>query len=71
MDYSYSDKAVTPWGGMLQMKRLLDKSGIREKLLELKLPEGKSNKSIDSISIVESFWVSVWIGCFRIKALLE
>ena len=65
MNYSYSDKAVTPWGGMLQMKRLIDKSGIREKLFELKLPEGKSNNSIDSVSIVESFWVSVWIGCFR------
>lgn len=65
MDYQYSDKSVTPWGGMLQMKRLLDKSGISKKLSEIGLPEGKSNNSISSLSIVEAFWVSVWIGAFR------
>lgn len=65
MDYQYSDKSVTPWGGMLQMKRLLDKTGISKKLSELGLPEGKSNNRIDAISIVEAFWVSVWIGAFR------
>lgn len=65
MDYEYSDKEVTPWGGMLQMKRLIDLSGIGKKLVDLQLPQGKSNNSIDSISIVEAFWVSVWIGCFR------
>jgi len=65
MDYQYSDKSVTPWGGMLQMKRLLDKSGISKKLSEIGLPEGKSNNRIEAISIVEEFWVSVWIGAFR------
>ena len=65
MEYQYSDKSVTPWGGMLQMKHLLDKSGIREKLTELGLPEGTSNNRIDALSIVEAFWVSVWIGAFR------
>ena len=44
---------------------LIDKTGISKKLLELGLPQGKSNNSIDSISIIESFWVSIWIGCFR------
>lgn len=29
------------------------------------LPQGKSNNSIDAVSIIESFWVSTWIGCFR------
>lgn len=65
MDYQYSDKSVTPWGGMLQMKRLLDKSGISKKLSEIGLPESKSNNRIEAISIVEEFWVSVWIGAFR------
>ena len=65
MDYQYSDKPVTPWGGMLQMKRLMDKSGISQKLLELGLPQGKSHNSISAIDIVESFWVSVWIGAHR------
>lgn len=61
----YTDKSVTPWGGMLQMKQLLDATKIKEVLQQLNLPEGKSNNSIDSVTIVESFFVSVWIGCFK------
>ncbi|MCS6824938.1 MAG: IS1380 family transposase [Cytophagaceae bacterium] len=65
MDYEYTDKCVTPWGGMLQMKRMLDKTGIEEFLSELGLPQGRSNNHINAVSIVEAFWVSVWIGAFR------
>lgn len=50
---------------MQEMKKLIDKTGISKKLMELGLPESKSNNSIDPVSIIESFWVSVWIGCFR------
>jgi hypothetical protein len=63
--HEYSDNLVTPWGGMKEMKMLIAKTGISKKLQELGLPQGKSNKSIDAISIIESFWVSIWIGCFR------
>ncbi|GBL34928.1 hypothetical protein EMGBS15_05230 [Filimonas sp.] len=65
MKHEYSDNQVSPWGGMQEMKELIDKTGISKKLSELGLPAGKSNNSIDSISIIESFWVSIWIGCFR------
>jgi DNA-directed RNA polymerase subunit N (RpoN/RPB10) len=50
---------------MKEMKMLIDKTGILHKLSALGMPEGKSNNSIDPISIIESFWVSIWIGCFR------
>ena len=65
MHHEYTDKMVTPWGGMKEMKELVDKSGIREKMTEMGLPEGKSNNSIAALDIVESFWVSIWIGCYR------
>jgi Transposase DDE domain group 1 len=65
MIHEYTDDQVTPWGGMQEMKKLMDKTGIREKLSSLNLPESKSNNSISVIAILESFWVSVWIGCFR------
>jgi hypothetical protein len=26
MEHEYSDKSVTPWGGMLQMKQVIDKT---------------------------------------------
>ena len=65
MKYEYSDLQVSPWGGMQEMKQVLDKTGISKKLSSLGLPTGKSNNSINAIDSIESFWVSVWIGCFR------
>lgn len=65
MEYDYSDKPVTPWGGMVQMKELIDRSGIRRKLSEIGLPQSKRNNSVPAIDIIEAFWVSVWIGAFR------
>lgn len=66
MQHEYTDKMVTPWGGMQEMKELLDKTGISKKMVEIGLPpEGKSNNKIEGIEIVESFFVSMWIGCHR------
>src|SRR5580693_1425664 len=62
MQIEYSDKQVSPWGGLILMKDILDRSGIRDKLRMLGLPESKSNNSISAIHIVESFFASVWIG---------
>ena len=65
MQHEYIDEMVTAWGGMKEMKMLLDKTGISKKLSEIGLPESKSNNRIDAVSIIESFWVSIWIGCSR------
>ncbi|MBC7507351.1 MAG: hypothetical protein H7320_01160 [Ferruginibacter sp.] len=66
LQHDYCDNMVTLWGGMKEMKMLIHKTGIRNKLLELGLPQGKSNNSIDAVSIIKSFWVGIWIGCFRL-----
>ena len=65
MEHEYTELPVTAWGGMKEMRMLMDKSGIIDKLSSLNLPRSKSNNSYDSVSIIESFLVSVWIGCFR------
>lgn len=65
MKHEYSNKTVTSWGGMLKMKRLLEKIGISKKMEEIGVPESKSNNRISAISIIEAFWVSVWIGASR------
>jgi hypothetical protein len=65
MEHHYTDKLVTAWGGMKEMKILIDQTGISKKLAELGLPESKSNNQIDAVGIKESFWVGIWIGCFR------
>jgi hypothetical protein len=61
----FSDEKVTAWGGMQLMKQLLDKSGVKEKLNDLPLPERGSNRSYASSQIVECFWTSIWIGAGR------
>lgn len=62
MQIEYSDKQVTPWGGVILMKQLMDRTGIKEQLEQVGLPESQSNNSIEAVTIVESFFVSVWIG---------
>ena len=65
MEHEYTDELVTAWGGMKEMKMLIDKTGISKKLGGLGLPTGTSNNRIDPVGIIESFWVSIWIGCYR------
>ncbi|MBK8091459.1 MAG: transposase [Verrucomicrobiaceae bacterium] len=61
----YSDKPVTPFGGMALMKRFVDQTGIREHLATLDLPQGGSNRAYDPVQIIESFWLSIWTGASR------
>jgi hypothetical protein len=63
--WGYSSKPVSAWGGMRMMKELIDNSGIKKKLKELPLPYPKSNRGYDPISVIESFWVCVWLGGAR------
>ena len=47
------------------MKMVIEKTKILEELSHLPLPKSTSNNSIAALDIIESFWVSIWIGCFR------
>ncbi|MDD3860775.1 MAG: hypothetical protein PHW83_11295 [Bacteroidales bacterium] len=67
----YSDKKVTPFGGMSLMKRFVDSIGIREHLLTLDLPDKGSNRSYDSHHIIESFWLSIWTGYCPIRHFFQ
>jgi len=55
----YSDREISPWGGMKLMKEWVDKTGIRDPLKSLSLPQPGSNRGYDPVQIIESFWVSV------------
>ncbi len=61
----FSDKQVTPFGGMSLMKRFVDQTGIREYMGGLDLPQPGSNRGYDPLHIMESFWLSVWTGANR------
>ncbi|MCZ2299825.1 MAG: IS1380 family transposase [Chitinophagales bacterium] len=61
----YSDKQVTPFGGMSLLKRFLDKVEVKDYLQSLSLPEPGSNRGFDPSSIVQSFWLGIWTGISR------
>jgi hypothetical protein len=61
----YSDKPVTPYGGMSLIKRFLDQTGIRELLGTLDLPQLGSNQGYAPKKVIESFWLSIRTGDSR------
>lgn len=65
LEVEYSDKKVTPFGGMKLMKDLLDKLKIREVIESLPMPERGSNRAYYAYEIIEGFWLSIWTGASR------
>jgi DDE family transposase len=65
LDIEYSNKAVTAHGGMALMKRFIDMTGINEYLEGYGLPEPGSNAGYKPLQIIQSFWLSVWLGANR------
>jgi hypothetical protein len=63
MDFkiAFTDKEITAWGGMIFMKKLIEKTGIVEKLNEVELPSQRSNRGYAPLQLIESFWISVWL----------
>ena len=67
MDFQigFTDKEITPWGGMALMKKMLDRSGIDDLLSALDLPAPGSNRGYKAEQIIRSFLVCVWCGANR------
>ncbi|UKJ06955.1 IS1380 family transposase [Solitalea lacus] len=66
LEIGYTDKELTPWGGMVLLRKMLDKIGFGQKLTECAdLPQPGSNRGYDAKTIIESFMVSVWCGANR------
>lgn len=65
-DISFTNKEITPWGGMVFLKQMLEKIGFRE-LVENNpdLPRPKSNRGYKSSTILEGFITSIWCGANR------
>lgn len=61
----YSDKSVTPFGGMSLLKRFIDKIKVDDFLEGLPLPQPGSNRGYAPSDIVKSFWLGIWTGASR------
>jgi Transposase DDE domain group 1 len=66
---AFTDKQITPWSGMIFMKKLLDQTGILSKLIACDLPRQGSNRGYDPIQLITSFMVSIWCGANRFEHL--
>ena len=54
---AFSDKHVTPLGGMSLMKSFIEQAGIGDFLGNLDLPQTGSNRDYVPELIIESFWL--------------
>ena len=61
----YSDKKVTPFGGMKLIKDFIDKTNIEDNLRSVNLPMPQSNAGYDPVDIVKAFWLSIFTGASR------
>lgn len=61
----YSDKKVTPFGGMKLLKDFIDTTNIIKDLEESNLPQPQSNAGINPIDIIQGFWLAIFTGASR------
>ncbi len=65
-DISYTDKEITPWGGMIFLRQMMDKIGFRQAIERQEdLPRPGSNRGYDPATIIEGFVASIWCGANR------
>ena len=65
-ELSFTNKEITPWGGMVFLKQMLGKIGFREQIEKCKsLPVSLSNNSHKKEVLLESFITSIWCGANR------
>lgn len=61
----YSDDKVSAWGGFSVMKNFNDKLKLKQILNSLPIPQSTSNNCYETDEIIESFLLSVWLGCYK------
>jgi hypothetical protein len=65
-ELSFTNQEITPWGGMVFLKQMLDKIGFREEIENCtSLPVSQSNNSYKKGVLLESFITSIWCGANR------
>jgi hypothetical protein len=62
----YTNQAVTPWGGMVLLRQMLDKIEFSKSVSNCSdLPIPGSNRGYSPQALLESFLVSIWCGANR------
>ncbi|MFA5138367.1 MAG: IS1380 family transposase [Elusimicrobiota bacterium] len=65
LPFEFTDKPVTPWGGLRLVQEMLIRMNFRAALEASGLPRPGSNRGYDPVEMMEAFLVCVWIGGVR------
>lgn len=65
--HEYTDKQVSPWGGVKYLQRTYTTSGIQNFVSKLELPKSGSNRGYNPSEIIEGFITSVVLGSRRLE----
>jgi hypothetical protein len=66
-DIAFTNKEITPWGGMAFLSQFLNKIGFREQVDTCSaLPIQGSNRGHNVADLLEAFTASVWCGANRL-----
>ncbi|MBI5595532.1 MAG: hypothetical protein HY928_05515 [Elusimicrobia bacterium] len=65
LPFQFTDKPVTPWGGLRLVQEMLLRMNFRAALMASGLPQPGSNRGYDPVAMMEAFLVCVWIGGVR------
>ena len=65
LPFEFSNKLVTPWGGLRYVQEFMEHCGFRQKLRELEFHKPGSGAGANHFEYVESFLVSVILGAKR------
>ena len=66
LDYKFTDKKISPWGGIRIVQELYRRCGLKGIIGSLELPQPGSNRGYDPVEVIEGFMVSVLLGAKRI-----
>jgi len=62
LELGFCDKNITPFAGMVLMKKMMDHLGFSSLLKSLPLPQRGSNRGYDPVQLITQFMISVWCG---------
>jgi hypothetical protein len=66
LTYQFTNKEITPWGGMVFLKQFLDKMAFSEQVAACDfLPQPGSNRGYAPSELLEAFVCSVWCGATK------
>ena len=63
----FTDREITPWGGISLMQRMLDYVGLDVALRQCGLPLPGSNRGYSPIQLVTQFLLNIWCGGNRFE----